>query len=193
MSLRSDNSYTILVSHRRGKRGGVMGLPGAYEETFSRKYHYGIPGNFLDLAIGRRGRYEDRRIFLARIGEEILLHRRHDRAAEILVFDAEGNEVDPEYFVKVYGEVSRKYRHWRNAISLENPRRNPMRRNAGRHFRRGKKVRDHGEFYMGAYEGDPTLFSMSKDELVDMGTAAAIKELRRRGRDRDGVKLAWKR
>jgi hypothetical protein len=112
MGLRSDNSYTILVSHRHGKRGGVMGLPGAYEETFSRR-HYRFP----------TGRYEDRRIFLARIGEEIFLHRRLDRAAEILVFDAEGNEVDPEYFVKVYNEVSRKYRDWRNAISLENPRR----------------------------------------------------------------------
>lgn len=71
--------------------------------------------------------------------------------------------------------------------------------NAGRHYkgqrgapRMSNKVRDHGADYGGPYAAPGGfLLNMTKDELVQAGTAAAVAELRRRGRDKQGQKLAW--
>lgn len=69
---------------------------------------------------------------------------------------------------------------------------NPWRLNAGRHIVKGKQTRGHSSFYGGAYQGARSLSSWTKDELVRSGSSEAVAELRRRGRDADGVKLAWK-
>lgn len=108
---RSSYSYTLLVAHRSGKRGGLMGLPGTDEMTFKRHYDRSL------------GRYEDKKITMARVGEAILLERRYGSGADVMLLDDQGNELDPEPFVDVYRDVSHKYgRGWSSATVLRNPR-----------------------------------------------------------------------
>lgn len=75
---------------------------------------------------------------------------------------------------------------------LGGARRNP-RRNAGRRTFQGepKPGRLPRLPAYSAPSGD--LFGVGSKELARMGTPEAVAELQRRGRDADGVKLAWKR
>lgn len=73
-------------------------------------------------------------------------------------------------------------------FGVKNPRRNAGRRTFRGEPKAGRLPR------LPAYAvGDEYLFSVGSKELARMGTPEAVAELQRRGRDADGVKLAWKR
>lgn len=171
---RSSYSYTLLVAHRSGKRGGLMGLPGTDEMTFKRHYDRSL------------GRYEDKKITMARVGEAILLERRYGSGADVMLLDDQGNELDPEPFVDVYRDVSHKYgRGWSSATVLRNPRQSDVGGfvSASAFETRQKwqpdwrKIQQQAAFWLEAvpkYEGDTTL--VARWLRSDRNMAAAVGE-----------------
>lgn len=96
-----DVYYTILVENRAGKRGDVLGLPGAHETTIKR-----------ERAPFTQHRYETLTQTKARAGYWLSFWLRGTGRGleEVLVLDRHGNEVDAQELLELYRTWARTHR-----------------------------------------------------------------------------------